>query len=409
MTTPAATSPIAERQSDARSWQLAQTISYFAAFVALGLSTSSMGPTLSGLAAHTQSSLSAVSILFTVRSLGYLIGSLLGGRLYDRIRGHPIMGVSFVLMAAMLFLAPMASQLWLLMAIMLLLSVADGAIDVGCNTLLVWVHGGKVGPYMNALHFFFGVGAFLAPIFVAQAILMTGTFNGAYWLIALLVLPMAVIMFRLPSPAHPATHAHGEDARPQTNMLLVVLIAVFFFLYVGMEIGFGGWIASYAVSVGFGDVAAAAVLTSAFWGALTLGRLIAIPIGARISPRVIMYANLLGCIVSTLVILLGGGAPASLWIGTLGVGLFMAPMFATMISFAETRMRITGKITSIFLTGSSIGGMTLPWLIGQLFDVTGPNVMVWMVLIATLATTAMFAVINAVGNQTTKDTKITKD
>jgi fucose permease len=407
MTTPAAATPLADadRQSVARSWRLAQTISYFAAFIALGLSTASMGPTLSGLAAHTQSSLSAVSILFTVRSLGYLIGSLLGGRLYDRVKGHPIMAVSFVLMAAMFFVAPLASQLWLLVVIMLLLSVADGAVDVGCNTLLVWLHGGKVGPFMNALHFFFGVGAFIAPIFVAQAIVLTGDFNAAYWLIAVLVIPLAVLMFRLPSPAHPALAEHGEDARPQTNRLLVVLIAVFFFLYVGMEIAFGGWIASYAVTVGFGDAAAAAVLTSAFWGAFTVGRLIAIPIGARVSPRVIMYTDLIGCAAFALVILLGSGSHLSLWAGTLGVGFFMASMFATMISFAETKMRITGKITSIFLTGSGLGGMTLPWLVGQLFESAGPNVMVWTVLIATAATAGMFALINAVGNQSTKDTK----
>ena len=196
-------------------------------------------------------------------------------------------------------------------------------------------------------------------------------------------------MLRLPSPAHPANDAHGQDARPQTNMLLVVLIAIFFFLYVGMEIGFGGWIASYAVSVGFGDAAAAAVLTSAFWGAFTVGRLIAIPIGARISPRVIMYTNLVGCAVFAVVVLLGSGSSLWLWVGTLGVGLFMAPMFATMISFAETRMRITGKITSIFLTGSGLGGMTLPWLVGQLFESVGPNVMVWVVLMPTPSAVAM--------------------
>jgi len=38
---------------------------------------------------------------------------------------------------------------------------------------------------MNALHFFFGVGAFVSPIIVAQAILMTGDITWAYWVLAL--------------------------------------------------------------------------------------------------------------------------------------------------------------------------------------------------------------------------------
>ena len=52
----------------------------------------------------------------------------------------------------------------------------------------------------------------------------------------------------------------------------------------------------------------------------------------------------------------------------------------TMIAYAETRMRITGKVTSLFLVGGSLGGMTVPFLIGQVFVPIGPIVMVWAVL-----------------------------
>ena len=48
------------------------------------------------------------------------------------------------------------------------MGVAEGALDVGGNTLLIWVHRHKVGPFMNGLHFFFGAGAFLSPIIIAQ-------------------------------------------------------------------------------------------------------------------------------------------------------------------------------------------------------------------------------------------------
>ena len=70
------------------------TIGYYAAFVALGLASASLGPTLPGLALHTQSRLAQISSLFAARSLGYLVGSLLGGRLYDRIPGHPVMALA---------------------------------------------------------------------------------------------------------------------------------------------------------------------------------------------------------------------------------------------------------------------------------------------------------------------------
>ena len=57
-------------------------------------------------------------------------------------------------------LIPVTQQLWLLLLVEFALGFAQGANDVGCNTLLLWVHKGKgAGPYINGLHFFFGLGA----------------------------------------------------------------------------------------------------------------------------------------------------------------------------------------------------------------------------------------------------------
>jgi len=45
--------------------------------------------------------------------------------------------------------------------------------------------------------------------------------------------------------------------------------------YVGVEVAYGGWIFTYAVKVfGMGETEAD-YLSSAFWGAITLGRLLA--------------------------------------------------------------------------------------------------------------------------------------
>ena len=177
------------------------TAAYFVAFIVLGIVTSSLGPTLPGLAEQTGSQLSQISFLFTTRSLGYLLGSLLGGRLYDRVKGHPLMAGALLLMSIALSLVPTLSILWWLAFVLLFIGIGEGMLDVGGNTLIVWLHGKKVGPFMNGLHFFFGVGAFLSPILAAQVILITGTVGGAYWLFALLVLPVALWILRLPSPA----------------------------------------------------------------------------------------------------------------------------------------------------------------------------------------------------------------
>ena len=364
------------------------TIGYFAVFAAVGLETASLGPTLPGLAAQTGTQLDAISFLFTAHALGYMFGSFLAGRLYDRVPGHPVMAAMLGLMAAMLALIPLIPALWLLTAAWLLLGVSGGALDVGGNTLLVWVHGRQVGPFMNALHFFFGAGSFLAPLIVARAISASGDITWAYWILAILVLPVTLWLLRLASPSsrlntgsghspqyQPAEQPKaGRGAHRSGEQRIVVLVALLLLLYVGAEASFGGWIYTYAVALDLSDAATAAYLTSAFWGALTLGRLLAIPLAARFRPRSILLADLAGCLISMGILLLWPGSTVATWLGSLGLGLAMASIFPTVISLAERQIPITGRVTGWFLVASSVGAMTLPWLIGQLFESAGPQI-----------------------------------
>ncbi len=96
---------------------LAKTSGYYAAFIILGLTSAILGPTLQGLAANTGVLLNEISFLFSARSLGYLCGSILAGRLYDRIPGHRVMASAIGLIALALALTPLIPLLWLLVAI----------------------------------------------------------------------------------------------------------------------------------------------------------------------------------------------------------------------------------------------------------------------------------------------------
>jgi FHS family Na+ dependent glucose MFS transporter 1 len=67
-----------------------------------------------------------------------------------------VIAVALILLAICLALIPAIPLLWGLALIMVLLGGAEGSTDVGGNTLLIWLHGKKVPPFMNGLHFFFG-------------------------------------------------------------------------------------------------------------------------------------------------------------------------------------------------------------------------------------------------------------
>ena len=335
----------------------------------LGLSTAYLGPALPSLAERTGSPLGGIGFLFTATSLGYMLGSLASGKGFDRLPGHWLLVLALLSNTVVLTLAPFIPQLWILTLLLLILGMGQGALDMGANLLLVWVHRGRATPFLNGLHFFFGVGALIAPILIAQSLLRTGNVTAAFWLMALYPIPAAFWLLRLPSPAAPH-HTQTKDSQPVQWKVVGVLTLVFL-LYVAAEIGYGGWIYTFATEQGIGNVAQAAFLTSAFWGALTLGRLLIIPFATRFSPERIVVTDFICCVASISLVLLFPGSYPAVLAGTLGLGFSMASIFPTLLAFAGRHLPMRGDVTRWFFVGTGAGGMTLPWLIGQLFQNAG--------------------------------------
>jgi len=359
--------------------KLLLTAAYYLSFIMLGLLTAAEGPALPGLAENTSSTLDQISLIFIFGSLGYLLGSLFSGQAYDRLPGHRLMAVTLLLISLCAALVPFMHSLWLLLCLLFVLGLAKSALDVGCNTLLLWIHGEKVGPFMNGLHFFFGLGAFIAPLILARVLLVTGEIWWVFWLFAILSLPMAVWLWNLPgSPVGTKSQENGNASFPIIPVLLIVLAFLF---YVGAEVGFGNWIYTYALTLGLGTQVTAAYLTSAFWGTFTVGRLLGVWISARARAATILFVDLLGCLASLGLILLWPDSAPALWAGAIGLGLFMASIFPTTLMLAGERMHVTGAMTGWFLAGASIGGMSLPWGIGQAFVRIGAAAMPVLVLV----------------------------
>ena len=364
------------------------TAAYFAAFVFLGLTTGSLGPTLPSLADQTQVGLSAISYVFTARSAGYLFGSVLSGKWFDRKSGNPIMAAMLFTMSVMMALVPLAPGLWLLLITMLILGAAESGLDVGANTLLGWAHGTGVGPFMNAMHSLFGVGALVAPLIVAQTISFRLPATTSYLFLALLLIPVSLVFLRLPSPILRARIVTGGylAAKPQQ----VFLIGMFLFLYVGAEVGFAGWIYTYATTLRLSDANTAAYLTSLFWGALTLGRMLTIPVVALMSPESVLIGSLAACLISLALMLASPSSMTAVFVGTFCLGVSMAPIFPTTLSLAGRRMRLTGNVTGWFIVGASAGSMLIPLLIGHAFSGIGPS---FVIVITTSVLAIAFGVL----------------
>ena len=166
------------------------TASYFGCFGSVGICLASLGPILLGLSRQLGTSLDALGNLFVVRACGYLIGSGVSGYLVDRIRHtHAMLLLAMGLCAAGTALIPVLPTHALVAAAVSTQGVCMGVLDTGGNVLLIWLHGsGTVEPYMQAMHFCFGLGAFVAPLLVELSVQRSGGFAAAFYCIGAMLL-----------------------------------------------------------------------------------------------------------------------------------------------------------------------------------------------------------------------------
>ena len=173
-----------------------------------------------------------------------------------------------------------------------------GAIcDLGGNTMLMWELGAGSGRAMNLLHLCFGIGALMSPL-VVHVGLDLATRGGGHRCAVL-----AVWALRMPAPSRPP---QAREEHTDTTLSILLLLFLFFFLYVGLEVGFAGWIKTYGEEIGFTELAAT-WLTTVFWLGFTGGRLLASAIANRVRPDMILYVACAASIVAAAVMIAGGG------------------------------------------------------------------------------------------------------
>ncbi len=350
---------------------------YLAAFLLLGLAASVSGPLLSHLEARVGTDDGGIGLVFVAQSSGYVVGSLLSGRVVDRGRGHEAWSAAMLVATCCfgaLAVATSAGSLALVLAVFCVLGVALGCCDVTGNTLVVWSRPGRSDPALHGLHLCFAVGALASPLVANRALAWTDSVWPVAVPVGLLAVVVVARLLHTSAPERTRVAAAVLDrrtSRPVAQGRHVVAICGFFMVYVGVEAAFAGWIHSYVEQVGYGGAGTATGITATFWTGFVLGRVAATWL-SRAVPAGWMLVGALTAMVATALALVGFDGPGrALWLATLAFGVTIAPQFASMISFAEERLALTGKSTAAFIAAAGVGGIVMPWLVGVCFDSFG--------------------------------------
>ncbi len=318
-----------------------------------------------------------IGVLFAGSAVGNFAGAIVGGRSIVRVGGHPTLLAGLVGFVLGVGLLAAASSFAVAATGAVVIGASTGLSDAGMNTMVVWSRLGSSGPALNALHLSFGVGALMAPLAVDRSL----AYVDDLWLVVAFVVVLggvsATLLRRHDPPDPPTMDDHAT--RPPLDTSSTLVVAVFFLLYVGAEMGFAGWIFTYSEDGGLSG-STPAIVTALFWGAFSLGRLLAIPTSRVTSPRTIVFGSCAFSVLALVPMVIADGAEWSIWVGAFLYGLGAGPQYPTMIAMVDERTSLTARATSWIVGAAAIGALVVPTGIGPLIESTGSSVMPIVVL-----------------------------
>ena len=315
----------------------------------------------------------------------YLLGSVGGGYIMDRFDGNKSMSIAMACAGLGYLIIPFVSHVWTLAVLVSASGVAMGFVDTSANVLLLWIHKDKVGPYMQAMHFCFALGAFASPLAIRLAMgVSNNQYRGAFWAFGVACIALSVPLCFLRSTQHgsrPGSDEAGRDGnltvssrvQRRREWLLILCAAAVLFVYVGLETGYGGYVVTYVVKSDLHlEQAKGQYLTGVYWGAIALGRGISVWAATKFTPAQMLVCSVTGSCGSAFLMLMLHSVIAAQWVGAAVFGLCMACIFPTVIALAESSMHVQGRHASVFVVGAAVGEMIIPFSVAASFDSVGP-------------------------------------
>jgi FHS family glucose/mannose:H+ symporter-like MFS transporter len=174
---------------------------------------------------------------------------------------------------------------------------------------------------------------------------------------------------------------------------------VYFLIYVGVEMSFSNYLASFLMQRTGAEETNAASVLSLFWLFMVIGRLFAGRLADRISYPVYLMASCIG----TVVIFAASAVTMSfngLVVWTCLAGLIMSGMFAVGLVYANSRIEgLTERTTSLMVAAGGIGGAIFPRVAGWLMDSYGTTKTMWLIAGLALLMLLAFAFMAAAGKR----------
>ncbi len=369
-------------------------------FFAIGL-LALIGPSLPDLARNNNTDLASAGAIFTALYLGSIPAQLVSGWLNDKYGPIAVMVIGMVIMAVGLLAVTQSHSLPLTLALMAFAGVGDGALVVGANVIVAQTFARRRATALSLMNVFYGVGAIVGPVLVGVSLGIWQTALPAMAVVSLLLVLLLPVTRGL-NKGHRELIARTEEPKQDREAAgqggiyrspLLWLLAAMMLLYVGTEIGIGGWISTYTQRTALIGTETAAFMASVFYLALTGGRLVGAALGTRLRSEQLLMVSLAGAMIGGVGLLLGVGN-IGLTIGSVVVtGATFGPIYPTVLAVTAARFSSNaGKAAALVMAVGSVGGVIFPWMFGLLLVGLGAQSVAQFIALLIVVMASVFGV-----------------
>lgn len=342
-------------------------------FLVAGIVMTFLGPMLPILSARWSLTDEQAGYLLFAQFFSSMFGMLASAQMVQRIGYRLTLIIGLLGMGSGMTL--LASGPWLLgMIAVCILGFGHGVTTPAGNLRTVEVNPGGSASALSVINAVWGIGAMISSPLVSMAhganrtpLFLYGTAA------ALLLLLLAFVLARFEPDTRARTAHSSATRRSILNHRMLPVICALFFIYVGTEVSFGGWLASYAhrMNGAAGQHSFWAVTTSFFWGALLVGRAFA-PLALKFHRETAVAGGGLTLALAGGLTIVAAHDMTLLIPGAILAGLGMASIFPVSVSLLPRWFKESAASSSSFVFASgNIGGAVLPWLVGVVSTHTG--------------------------------------
>ena len=341
-------------------------------FVLIGVSMTMLGPVLPYFTHRWNLTEEQAGLFFFTQYFGSFLGTLATSWLLPRLGFSKVISAGYFCFA--LGLACLGLGPWFFSTVFVAIyGTGYGLANPSVNLRATHLPSSNVAAAVSLLNFSWGVGAVSSPFLIA---FFLGSLSLRWLSGALAMCFLALALAHFVQKTDPVDSA---ETRPNRSLAVWratlrpapwISLALLFFLYVGIEISIGGWVAlDEKQMVGY-NAAKMAAAPAFFYGFLLLGRFL-LPVALKyFSQRSLSVGGLVLTTVGVALVAFAE-SPLVLHAGALLAGLGCGPQYPIYVTWLAARFKNDANwLAALFFGAAGIGSSLIPWLVGVLASQT---------------------------------------